>query len=237
MTRRILIQVARWSLLLALLGACAPDNLDVTPSPTPTNTPVPTNTRAPTMTPEPGVTPAAAAAEATPEVAAVSGNQALLDHLLANLPATMPGGAFQWRARKHTNEGVQGMENTPGTPYPIYQEVEGGVTGKQGYREPGGSLAEITFGVFDTPEAAQAHYDLVLGRTRNLERPEERENFPKPNAFGGGTYGSDSIFLVDNLFIQVSVPQFSSTSPGEPLGPLARQVFTALDAARASYEQ
>ena len=94
--------------------------------------------------------------------------------------------------------------------------------------EPGGSEAELTFGVFETPEAAQAFYDEVLGRVRSLENAETRDIFPTPNAFGGGTYGSDAIFVQNNLYVRISIPQFSSTA-GEPLSPLARSVFTIVN--------
>ena len=56
-----------------------------------------------------------------------------------------------------------------------------------------------------------------------------------PNAFGGGTYGSDAIFVRDNVFIRVSVPRFSSTA-GDPLNPMARPVFAILDDVLASSE-
>jgi hypothetical protein len=60
-----------------------------------------------------------------------------------------------------------------------------------------------------------------------LENAQERDNFPLPNAFGGGTYGSDAIFVVDTIFLRVSVPRFSGTM-GDPLVPYARTLFTLL---------
>ena len=62
------------------------------------------------------------------------------------------------------------------------------------------------------------------GRLRTLENAQTRDNFPQPNAFGGGTYGSDAVFAQDNLFIRISVPRFSSTA-GDPLVPFSRTVF------------
>ena len=195
------------SLLIVLLvaaAACAPENLDITPSPTATNTPEPTSTPRPTNTPD----PAAQGVEATEEVI-VSESQALLDQLVAAVPARISGGALLWA---RTRDEV------------VYSEVDGGITATISMSEPGGSEADLTFGVFETPEAAQAFYDEVLGRVRSLENAETRDIFPTPNAFGGGTYGSDAIFVQGNLYIRISIPQFSSTA-GEPLSPLARSVF------------
>ena len=71
-------------------------------------------------------------------------------------------------------------------------------------------------------------------RTRTLENAEERENRPKPNWFGSGTYGSDAIFLQQDIYIRISVPQFSSTL-GEPLAPYSRALLELLkDALPAS---
>jgi len=160
-----------------------------------------------------------ATAEATPE-AAVSGNQGLLEHILGSVPGNINAGTISWR-RDNSVE-------------PNIVEREGGVTGRISFTEAGGGLMELTFGVFDTPDAATLYYDDVRGTLRTLERAEERDTFPTPNAFGGGTYGSDAIFVRDNVFIRVSVPRFSSTA-GDPLNPMGRQVFTILDNALASY--
>jgi len=196
----------KYALLIALIvaaAACAPEDLDITPSPTATNTPEPTETPRPTNTPDP------AAQSAETEDAANADSESLLDQLVAAVPAQMSGGALLWR---RTREEV------------VYEEVEGGEIAIVAMSEPGGSEADLTFGVFETPEAAQAYYDEVLGRVRSLENAQTRENFPQPNAFGGGTYGSDAIFVQDNLYVRISIPQFSSTA-GEPLSPLARSVF------------
>jgi hypothetical protein len=110
----------------------------------------------------------------------------------------------------------------------VYQDVDGGQTARLFFAERGGGASELTFGVFESAEAAQAYYDTIRDRLRTLENAQTRDNFPQPNAFGGGTYGSDAIFVQDNIFIRISVPRFSSTA-GDPLVPYARAVFQILD--------
>jgi len=187
---------------LMVLAACAPEDLDITPSVTPSPEP----TAAPTL--EPGATPA-------PEVTAetvVSQSRVLLDEIVAAVPATINAGVITWQK---TSDPV------------TYRDEEGGSTARIPFSERGGGAAELTFGVFDSPEAAMTFYEVIRGRLRTLERAEERENFPVPNAFGGGTYGSDAIWAQDTIFVRVSVPRFSSTA-GDPLNPLGRQVIQIL---------
>jgi hypothetical protein len=211
------MRLLKIALLIALfaLAACAPDNLDITPTVTPTNTPLPTATREPTPTVDPEATPAVEGeAEATAEASAQTGNGSLLDLLVAAVPAQLNAGAIQWN---RSADEVTGEEL-------VYQDVDGGRTARIFFDERGGGAAELTFGVFDSPEAATAYYETVRGRLRTLENAQTRDNFPQPNAFGGGTYGSDAVFAQDNLFIRISVPRFSSTA-GDPLVPFSRTVF------------
>lgn len=205
----MLKRLVKTTLLISLvtLAACAPEDLDITPSATPS--PVPTAT----LTPEPGNT---ATAEATAE-AAVSENRTVLDQVVSGLPGTINAGVITWQ---RTSDPV------------TYRDEEGGVTARISFSERGGGAAELTFGVFDTSEAALAYYEAIRGRLRTLERSEQRENFPQPNAFGGGTYGSDAIWVQDNIFVRVSVPRFSSTA-GDPLVPFSRQVINILEQALA----
>lgn len=163
-----------------------------------------------------------ALAEATPEaevVAEVPANQALLEHIISSLPGTINAGMITWRRDLATAV--------------AYVERDGGITARATFNEAGGGLMELTYGVFDTPEAATAYYEGVREQLPTLDRAQQRDQFPTPNAFGGGTYGSDAIFVRDNVFIRVSVPRFSSTA-GDPLNPLARPVFNILDQALAS---
>jgi len=256
------------TLLLAMLilAACAPENLDITPTVAPTPIPMikvyvtgavaqtgttidlPQGSRiSDAIDAAGGVTDqadlqrvnlaqvlrdgdqvdvpiiGAVIAEATPEATAavtISEDRALLDHILGALPGTINAGVISWRR----DQSVESM----------FVERDGGVTGRVTFNEPGGGLMELTFGVFGEAELARTYYDTVRGQLRTLERSEERDIFPTPNAFGGGTYGSDAIFARDNIFIRISIPRFSSTA-GDPLNPAARQVFNVLDAALASY--
>ncbi|MGQ9909360.1 MAG: hypothetical protein ACUVS2_11060, partial [Candidatus Flexifilum sp.] len=166
--------------------------------------PAPTNTPAPTPT----VDPNAAADQGEAEAAALSA-----ETLIAALPAQLPAGALTWR---RTNA------------EPTYRDVAGGRIGTAGYNEPQGGQAEVTFGVFDTPEAALAFYEDVRGRVRTLQNATTRDDIPQPNAFGSGTYGSDAIWLRDTVYVRVSIPQFSSTA-GNPLVPMSRAVNGIVD--------
>jgi hypothetical protein len=217
MTRGLFLKI---TLLIALLvlAACAPDNLDITPSPTPT--PAPTAT----STPDPAaVATEETAADAGAETAA-GGNRALLDHIVENVPQSISAGQIQWR---RTEDEISGEPVT-------YKSEEGGETAKVYYSEAGGGYSELTFGVFDAPEAATTFYEIVRGRLRTLENAEERDVVPSPNAFGGGTYGSDAIWVQDNIYTRVSIPRFSSTA-GEPLSPYSRAVQAIVLGALESY--
>lgn len=214
--------------LLLILAACAPEDLDMTPTATPTFTPPPTSTPRPTPTTDPneeaseeetsGSGEGTAEAEAQAADSGGTTDGGLLEQLIAAVPDRVNAGSIQWgrTADEITTERI------------IYQDVEGGQTARLFFAERGGGASELTFGVFDSPEAAQAYYEVILGRLRTLENSQTRDNFPQPNAFGGGTYGSDAIFVRDNVFIRISVPRFSSTA-GDPLVPYARAVFQIVD--------
>lgn len=201
-----------WGLwwLVLLLAACAPENLDITPSPTPTLTPEPTNTPLPTD--------AAAAAAPTEAPAEADGLRGTLDAFVASIPTSINAGQTTWNK---TKDEITGEDIT-------YQDQEGGITAKVYYSERGGGYSELTFGLFETPEAALAFYEVVAERTRTLENAETRDQFVTPNAFGGGTYGSDAIFVLGSLYVRISVPRFSSTL-GDPLNPYARALFRVFE--------
>jgi DNA uptake protein ComE-like DNA-binding protein len=268
MARRSPINKIYILLLIFLLAACAPDNLDITPTVAPTAIPiikvyVTGAVNQPNTTveiqqgsrvsdaieaaggaldtadlsqinqasvvrdgdqvrvPAQGETiEAVATTEATPEAAAANPEQAFLDYLLENMPGTVNAGVISWRRDQNIA--------------PTFVERDGGVTGRVSFTEPGGGLMELTFGIFNSPDSARTYYDSVRGQLRTLDRAEERAIFPTPNAFGGGTYGSDAIFARDNIFLRVSIPRFSSTA-GEPLTPAARAVFKIIDDTQASY--
>lgn len=266
MARRSLLQLIIVIVLL-VIAACAPEDLDITPTAAPSATPsitvyvtgavaetgttieLPAGSRVEDAINAVGGAaeeadlqrvnlaqvlrdgeqvniPAQGDAETTPEAAedtdeAVPETQALLNHIVSSIPGSINAGVISWRRDTSVE--------------PLIVDRDGGLTAARiTFNEAGGGLMELTFGVFDSPEEARAYYDSVRSSLRTLERAEERDTFPTPNAFGGGTYGSDAIFAQDNIFIRVSVPRFSSTA-GDPLTPMGRQVFTILDEALASY--
>jgi len=252
--------------ILLVLAACAPADLDITPTPVPTEVPKITvyitgavaqpetmltldlgsrvadaiaaaggaaedadlerinqaqelRDGAQVHVPRQGET----AAESTPEPEveeALPANQALLEHIVASLPGTINAGVISWRRDLGTDV--------------TYVERDGGMTARVTFTEAGGGLMELTYGVFDTPEVALAYYETVRNQLPTLDRAQQRDQFPTPNAFGGGTYGSDAIFVRDNVFIRVSIPRFSSTA-GDPLNPMARPVFNILDEALVTF--
>lgn len=183
-------------ILLLVFTACAPDYLDITP--TPTFTPVPT----PTATPTP--IPADAVQEA-------DNLQSVLDLLLDNIPARLPAGAVEWR--RDFTAGEEGVDSLP--------RVENGDGFKVFYTEQTGGQMNLSFAVFNTSEDAFAHFEFIRGIRNVLENGDTRDNFPEPNIFGAGLYGSVALFQIDNMFIEVNIELFSSTQ-GNPLVPLSQ---------------
>jgi hypothetical protein len=193
-----------------MLVACAPDNLDITPSPTSTNTPEPTATRQPTVE---GATPTP---EATAEAETVSAEAAMIDAIFAAIPNPFNAGTIQWRR----GENDLGQEI-------VNPNADGGAATQIFFNEAGGGLAELTIAEFATPEAAQAFYDRRRGDNR-LDNADEEAEFPTPNAFGGGTYGSLGLILDGNRVIVVSIPRFSSTVQGNPTVPFSRELLALI---------
>ena len=192
-------------LLLAavLLAACAPADLDVTPTATPT--PIPTATPVPINT-------------ATPIPTAVATEQAeilLVDRFIENVPPQVPAGAIRWRL--DSERGTTKVRN-----------VKNGIAKRIYLIERQGGKASFTFGVFDTEADALTYYDFVKDLRTVLENGESSDEFPMPNLFGSGLYGSNAIFSRENYFIEVGIEQFSGTA-GNPLPSLSRQAFRIVD--------
>ncbi|MDQ7033912.1 MAG: hypothetical protein Q9P01_03480 [Anaerolineae bacterium] len=193
-------------LLLAVLAGCvdgqfsliAPDDLDITPSPT--NTLVPTATPSPTPLPEDFIDPALA-------------NERALETIVAAIPARIAAGAVEWRRDLSGGLSRTGLDVVP--------RAINGAGAKIYFNEQTGGQMNLTFAVFNTPEDAAAHYEFIRGIRQPLEIGEPDESMPLPNIFGSGTYGSLAIFQIDNVFIEVNIELFSSTQ-GNPLVPLAR---------------
>lgn len=218
------------------LAACAPDNLDITPSPTPTFTPEPTNTPAPTSTPAPTATvdPNAvveptteASTEETVEAQTsvdISTPLGFVDAVIAALPSPINAGTIQWQRIDDPTTGAEVV-------YP--PNIQNGTAGRVYFSERGGGAADVTIAMFDTEEAASAYYEQRSG-DRRLENSDEEPNLPTPNLFGGGTYGSLGLIQDGQLVLVVSIPRFSSTVSGNPTVPMAREFLEIIDQVRGA---
>jgi hypothetical protein len=198
-------------LIVSFLAACAPYDLDITPSATPTPPPTATPTPEATATLDAASEPA----DALGAIADDDQLQLLLDAVVAAVPATLPAGAVQWRV-----DAFRDPENLT--------NISQGVAKRVFFTEQQGGQANLTFGVFETPEDAHSHYEFIRGIRSSLERGTTDENFPQPNLFGSGLYGSNAIFQQDNIFVEVSVELFSSTA-GNPLPGLSRQALSIVE--------
>jgi len=194
--KRILHYRTLGLLLLMFLAACAPADLDITPTAEPTLLP----TAEPTATPQPD-----------DFVDTSIANQAQLDAIIANVPAQIPAGAVNWR--RDLTRGDNGLEAVP--------RAINGVGTKVFYTEQTGGIMNLTFAVFDTPEDAAAHYEFIQSIRQPLETGNSDDEFPQPNIFGSGLYGSIAVFQIDTVFIEVNIEIFSSTR-NNPLVSLAR---------------
>ncbi len=186
-------------LLSALLAACAPEDIDITPTATPT--PVPTVTLTPQTTPT--ATPVPAPTE-VPEIL-------LVDILIDSVPDIVTAGSVQWRV--DSERGASNVRN-----------VQNGIARRIYLTERQGGKASFTIGVFDTEADALVYYDFVRELRTVLENGESSDEFPLPNLFGSGLYGSNAIFSQESYFIEVGIEQFSGTA-GNPLPSLSRQAF------------
>ncbi len=197
---------------LLVFAACRPaDDLDITPSPTPT--PEPTATPSPTPLPE-------------GYQEAVNPNEAALDALIELLPKSIGAGAVQWKW--DYTRGADGVEGLLG--------IRGTAAGKRVYyAEQTGGKMSLNFAIFDDAELALANYERILDIRSVLDTGAPRDDFPAPNIFGSGLYGSVAIFQIDNYFIEVSIELFSSTQ-GNPLVPLSRATINFFENQRGAFE-
>ena len=195
---------------MMVLAACRPDDtLDITPSPTPT--PIPTATPTPTPVPE-------------DYVEAVNPNEEVIAALLGLLPKSVPAGEEEWKW--DYSRGDDGIGRVRGVRSPS-------VATRVYYRSQEGGLINLDFAVFDTAEEAAANYERILGIRSVLETGKPNEDFPMPNVFGAGLYGSVAIFQIDNYFIEIFVELFTR---GSPLVPLATQTIRFFDNNREVFE-
>ena len=183
-------------LVLAFVGmcvaACAPADLDITPTPEPT--------ALPTSTPTP-----------TPPPASAAENQMILETIVESFPTQLSGGGSEWRPDPSKAENGREVPRVT---------VPGGVALELHYTERLGGQFSVTFGVFDNPEDAFEHYEWIRGIRSVLENGKPRDDFPSPNIFGQGLYGSIALVQIDKVFIEVSVSLF--TTPVNPLRSLTQ---------------
>lgn len=250
-------------LLVLLLAACAPDNLDIVPTVVPTAVPVikvdvkgavqtagvielPLGSRA-----EDAITAAGGAAE-NADLQQVNLAQVLRDGQQLTIPlvgetvaeatdepevvAADPGRATLDYLVANAPANVETSAFTwvrDTKQEPQYIERGGGELATVFYSEPGGGAMQIIFGTFPSAEVGKAYYDDLLSQSK-FEDAKPNDTFPTPNAFGQGTYGSDAVFIQDALFIRVSIPAFSSTVSGNPLIGVARAALKFVDEAKTA---
>lgn len=195
---------------LLIVSACAPVDLDITPSPTPTLEPSPT----PTATP-------------LPEgfVEEVDESEAILAALMEGIPNTVPAGAAQWF--RDFTRGTDGIEALRG--------LTNGVGERIYFSEQTGGKMSLNFAIFDTPEEAFANYERIRGIRPVLATGESDDTFPEPNLFGASNQGSYAIFQIDNYFIEVFIELFASTGQN-PLKAVSRWTVNYFENNRETFE-
>jgi DNA uptake protein ComE-like DNA-binding protein len=251
-------RLAPFLLLMALLAACAPADLDITPSPVPTAVPtikvyitgavkdsgktidLPLGSRT-----EDAIKAAGGAADKA-DLQRVNLAQVLQDGQQINVPKMGESLVVQAEATAQPTVVVANNQTTLDKLLATFAgPIEAGSitwtrdkTIDTSYVDrDGGITGRITFN-----EAGGGQMELTIGVfdtsdkaksyfdkvSGQIEQPTPRDGFPTPNAFGKGTYGSDAIFVQDTIFVRVSIPRFSSTL-GDPLGPTSRPVLANID--------
>ncbi|MDL1899919.1 hypothetical protein FBR02_04030 [Anaerolineae bacterium CFX9] len=201
-----LSKIALIALAMLLLAACAPEDLDITPTVTPSNTPLPTETRAPTRTPAPEATP-------EPEEEEEPAAATLLDTIVAGLPASISVGGASWQVNPASAQ---------------FRDTDGGRLVTVSVAERQGGQITLYFGEFESVEGAVAYFENTLRTVRNLENASQRPDFPEPNGFNVGLYGSESIWMRENLVVRVRVDVFNSGG-GNPLVGMSQQIQNILN--------
>lgn len=181
------------SAILAL-SACAPEDLDYTPT-----APPPSPTFTPTPAPQDFVDP----------------KVGRLDAIKPLIPETYFAAQFDWTLVRTVGE------NGIGTPPP--RNLGNGVGMQMTYRTTGGHELKVSFVVFDTPQQAQTQYDIMREiRREQLRVSQPLPALPTPNLVGGNTqFGSEALFIAADVYlVEVFVQNFSSTT-GDPRNAVA----------------
>lgn len=128
----------------------------------------------------------------------------------------------QW---KRDYERFDGVETPP--------NVQNGSAFRVFYRDQTANAFNMTFGEFDSPEDALAHYERLKGIREGIEDENTIDDLPQPHVFGRGLYGSVALFAIDNYFIEVLIERAPGTS-ANPVETLARRAVTLLENARST---
>lgn len=128
----------------------------------------------------------------------------------------------QWR-RDYTK--FDGVETPP--------NVLNGKAARVYYRDQAANVFNMTFGQFDTPAAALAHYERLKGIREGIEAENSEAGFPQPHVIGRGLYGSVALIVDEEFFVEVLVERAPGTS-ANPTVAIAKRALAILDAARDS---
>jgi len=151
-------------------------------------------------------------------------NESIMAALVDLLPQRFAAGEEEWKW--DYSRGADGLEDVLG--------LRGTAAGQQiYYRTQEGGQMSLYFVVFDSPEEAAANFERILGIRSVLETGSPNDDFPQPNVFGAGLYGSVAIFQIDQYFIEVNIELFTR---GSPLVPLARGAIRFFEDQRSAFE-
>ena len=126
----------------------------------------------------------------------------------------------QWRRDYSRFDGVQTPRN-----------VVNGKAVRVFYKDQAANVFNMTFGQFDTPEDARAHFEKIKGIREGIETENTVDDFPQPHVLGRGLYGSVALFVLDEFFLEVLVERAPGTS-ANPTEAIARKALAILDTAR-----
>ncbi len=127
----------------------------------------------------------------------------------------------QWRRDFSRFDGVQ-----------IPRNVVNGDARRVFYEDQAANVFNMTFGQFQTPADAMAHYEKIKGIREGIETENSVEGFPQPHVLGRGLYGSVALFVIDEFFLEVLIERAPGTS-ANPTVAIARKALQVLEEARS----
>ncbi len=128
----------------------------------------------------------------------------------------------QWRRDYSKFDGVETPPN-----------VVNGKAARVYYRDQAANVFNMTFGQFDTPADALAHYEKLKGIREGIEAENTEAGFPQPHVIGRGLYGSVALIVDGEFFLEVLVERAPGTS-ANPTVAIARRALAILDEARGA---